>query len=261
MESKKEHSNNGQAQLDYKQLADAVYYRKSTRNYADTAVDILQADGDLVKAFGLISLCPNLKTAVRVLQSHEVNNKKAKYCIGFFSEDKPFAPENIGFVGQLLDLHLQSKGVATCWWGMKKPKKEFKRDGELNCLITMMAGRGKEEQSRQYPNDFRRKKAADIVVYGDFLDDKLVEAVRLAPSAVNRQPWLIGKDGNRYNFYLKNSLSPLDLIIGDMRRIDLGIALAHLFVAAKADGYGVEFDFKGNDSGGNKFIAGVKVRK
>jgi len=251
--------------IDYKQLADAIYYRKSTRSYSDEIVPLLENSGDLVEAFGLISLVSDIKVSVRVLESHEVKNKKAKYCIGFYSEDKPLALENVGFIGQQLDLILQSQGIATCWWGMKKPKKEFKKVDGLECFITMMAGIEAKDEKREYPNGFKRKAVADIIVSdvaSDELSDKFIEAVRIAPSAVNRQPWLIEKVVNdTYNFYLKKSSNPLDLIIGDMRNIDLGIATAHLFVQAKAEGLNTEFNFVGEDNGKHKFIAGVRAWK
>jgi len=274
-----------ETKFDYKQMADAIYSRKSTRDYNDMTVDALENSGDLVQAFGLIPLVADIKVSVRVLASHEVKNKKAKYCIGFYSstsegcgqtefvhdrarktskgdslysEDKPLALENVGFIGQQLDLILQSQGIATCWWGMKKPKKEFKQVDGLNCFITMMAGMPTKDEVRKYPDGFKRKAAVDIII-GGAESDKYIEAVRVAPSAVNRQPWLIEKVGDKYNLFLKKSSNPLDLIIGDMRNIDLGIAAAHLFVQAKADGKEVEFDFVGSDSGKHKFIVGARV--
>ncbi|MCL2848165.1 MAG: hypothetical protein FWE13_05420 [Firmicutes bacterium] len=110
----------------------------------------------------------------------------------------------------------------------------------------------------------KRKAAADIIVgdvASDELSGRLIEAVRIAPSAVNRQPWLIEKTDDKYYFYLKKSSNPLDFIIGDMRNIDFGIAIAHLFVSAKAEGFNTEFNFVGNDNGKHKFIAGVRVWK
>ncbi|MCL2847285.1 MAG: hypothetical protein FWE13_00850 [Firmicutes bacterium] len=257
-------------ELDYKKLADAIYYRKSTRSYSDKVCELLENKGDLVVAFGLEALLPDIKVSVRVLESHEVKNKKAKYCIGFYSEDKPLALENIGFIGQQLDLLLQSEGIATCWWGMKKPKKEFKCVDGLDCFITMMAGKAKVDEKRAWPDDFKRKDTWSIVLgdYRDLLqeetrieDSRFLEVVRVAPSAVNRQPWLVKKVEGKYNFYLKNSKNPLDIIIGDMRNIDLGIAIAHFFVQAKAEGFNTEFGFGGTDSDKHKFVVGVSVWK
>ncbi|MCL2234194.1 MAG: hypothetical protein FWC02_00770 [Firmicutes bacterium] len=259
----------------YKQLSDAIYHRKSTRDYSDTVVDVLENKGDLIDDFGLVAMVADIKVSVKVLARHEVRNKKAKYCIGFYSEEKPLALENIGFIGQQLDLILQSLGISTCWWGMKKPKKEFKQVEGLECFITMMAGMSAKQGEREYPKDFKRKSAADIVInnmmkmsaseisdvisYNGVASNNLIEAVRVAPSAVNRQPWLIENIGDKYNFYLRNSNNPLDMIIGDMRNIDLGIAVAHLFVQAKSDGKEVEFDFAGSNSGKHKFVVGARV--
>lgn len=67
-----------------------------------------------------------------------------------------------------------------------------------------------------------------------------LEMVRLAPSAVNKQPWrVIVKDGAAH-FYCKRSKG-----FGggklDMQMIDMGIALCHFDVTAKACGLDVEF--------------------
>ena len=88
-------------------------------------MDCLESKVDLVEAFGLIPLVTDIRVSVRVLESHEVKNKKAKYCIGFYSEDKPLALENVGFIGQQLDLILQSQGIATCWWGWEQAIKRL----------------------------------------------------------------------------------------------------------------------------------------
>jgi hypothetical protein len=50
-------------------------------------------------------------------------------------------------------------------------------------------------------------------------------------------------------------------MIGKMRHIDMGIALAHLFVKAKAQGKQVSFDFKGNNIKQGKFIASIMEKK
>ena len=55
---------------------------------------------------------------------------------------------------------------------------------------------------------------------GDLAD--ALEAVRLAPSAVNRQPWRAVYDGDAVHFYKTRSAGAFDL-----HKIDLGIALCH----------------------------------
>ena len=62
-----------------------------------------------------------------------------------------------------------------------------------------------------------------------------LEAVRLAPSAVNKQPWRVVLSGNRAHFYENRSRGYND---GewDIQKIDMGIALCHFEVAAKDTG-------------------------
>jgi nitroreductase len=139
---------------------------------------------------------------------------------------------------------------------MKLPKKEYKKIDGLSCIITMTAGYPQNNEIRTYPDGFKRNPAKDIII-GDAASDNLIEAVRIAPSAVNLQPWLIEKTGNRYNFYLRPPKSIMDKMIGKMRYIDIGIAMAHLFIQAKADGLNVSFDFNGKDINQGKFIAGI----
>ena len=93
----------------------------------------------------------------------------------------------------------------------------------------------------------------------DEVSTGLLEAARVAPSAVNLQPWLIQKADNRYNFYLRPPRGIIERLIRKMRYIDIGIAMAHMAVQAKADGLKVSFDFEGNDTEQGKFIAGIIV--
>ena len=51
-----------------------------------------------------------------------------------------------------------------------------------------------------------------------------LEAVRLAPSAVNKQPWRIVRRGSAFHFYEEHSLGGAEW---DMQKLDMGIALYH----------------------------------
>ena len=67
-----------------------------------------------------------------------------------------------------------------------------------------------------------------------------LEAVRLAPSAVNRQPWRAVVTENAVHFYKKGKVPPT-ASTGDMQKIDLGIALCHFRLAAEEAGISAEF--------------------
>jgi len=66
-----------------------------------------------------------------------------------------------------------------------------------------------------------------------------LEMVRLGPSASNKQPWRIVKDGNLWHFYLQRtksyppSLASKLLKIADLQRVDIGIAMCHFELTAK----------------------------
>lgn len=52
-----------------------------------------------------------------------------------------------------------------------------------------------------------------------------LEMVRLAPSAGNKQPWRAIVDGDKVHFYEQKSMK--DSSLGDIQKVDMGIALAH----------------------------------
>jgi nitroreductase len=240
---------------DYKRLAETIYTRKAVRVFSDAAADILESDTDLIEAFGVQPLMKDIKVKVKVFRKGEVKNDRSPYCIAFYSEEKPFYRENIGFIGQQIELELQSQGLGTCWWGMKKPKREYKKVDGLACVITMTAGQPQKAETRTYPAGFKRKETSEIIV-GTTDADRLIETVRIAPSAVNLQPWLVEKEGNKYNFFIRKPKG-MERMINDMRHIDMGIAMAHLYIQAKADGQNVSFSFEGKSIKQGSYVASV----
>ena len=243
---------------DYKNLAETIYKRKSIRKYSRDPVEFLDKDIDLIKELDIKPLIDNIKVKVKILRKEEVKNDRSDYCIAFYSEEKPHNLENIGFIGQQVELALQFKGIGTCWWGMKKPKKEYKNIDGLSCIITMTAGYPKVKVERAYPEGFSRKANKEIFI-GNLIPDNYSEVIRIAPSAVNLQPWLIEKTGNKFNFYLRPPKSLIEKMIKDMRQLDMGIAMAQFFIQVKADGKNVSFDFIGNDAKFGKFVASAVV--
>lgn len=69
-----------------------------------------------------------------------------------------------------------------------------------------------------------------------------LEMVRLAPSATNRQPWRAVVDGGRVHFYEQKSLK--DSALGDIQKVDIGIALCHFDLVMEEDGASGRFLFE-----------------
>lgn len=85
--------------------------------------------------------------------------------------------------------------------------------------------------------------------------------VRLAPSAVNKQPWRIVVTDHTVNFYLRRSKGFGKEGKLDMQMIDMGIALCHFALTAKECGLKIEF-VKNNlelFSGDMQYIASYKI--
>ena len=77
-----------------------------------------------------------------------------------------------------------------------------------------------------------QEKAGDLAVP--------LEMVRLAPSAVNRQPWRVVVKENAAHFYLKRAKGMGGGAL-DMQKIDMGIALCHFDLAAHEAGLAPRF--------------------
>ena len=73
---------------------------------------------------------------------------------------------------------------------------------------------------------------------------EVLEAVRLAPSAVNRQPWRVVVTDSAAHFYKKTSKGFVSEANGDMQKIDMGIALAHFALAAEERGLPLRFELE-----------------
>ena len=72
---------------------------------------------------------------------------------------------------------------------------------------------------------------------GVFLD--ALEMARWAPSAANKQPWRAVVDGDTVHFFEEKTMK--DSPLGDIQKVDVGIALAHFDLTMQEDGYGGHF--------------------
>ena len=69
---------------------------------------------------------------------------------------------------------------------------------------------------------------------GQFRD--ALEMVRLAPSAGNKQPWRAVVCGDTVHFYEKKAKAMSNNPLGDIQKVDVGIALAHFDLTLKETG-------------------------
>ena len=196
-----------------------IYHRKSCRSFTGRPVD-----GEMMEtilSFEPKPLYPDCKVRMDIVSRDQVKcicPWTTPQLIAIYAEEAEGYPENIGFLFQQMDLYLQTLGLGVCWLGMGRmnPKTTTAVEG-MKFVILLAFGHPKGDQLRQDLKGFKRKPPEKIA---DRADPRL-EPARLAPSAVNSQPWYFTHENDIIHMHCSKKGS----------RLDAGIALAHLYVA------------------------------
>jgi nitroreductase len=230
--------------MDNAKFYDTMFKRKSVRKYDMSPLDDKTLND--IKSFisNINPLISGIKTDLQVISQNDVKSFmsiKAPHYVVVFSENRDGYLTNVGFMLQQLDLYLSANGLGACWQGMAKPAKDIVSKSELEFVIMLAFGKPAEELYRNDRSQFKRNSIEAIRDKTDF--DELLEAVRIAPSATNSQPWHFDIEGTKlYANCIK--LNPIKAIIMEkMNKIDMGIGLCHLSIAAKHSGKEVNFLF------------------
>ncbi|MCR5324071.1 MAG: nitroreductase family protein [Lachnospiraceae bacterium] len=193
---------------------------------------------------------------------------------------KPYADVAFGYSFEKLVLYAWTLGIGTVWIGGTMKRELFEsaakvEDGELmpcisplgyparkRSLMESMMRRGAGSDSRMSADKlFFNEKWGDVLE-PDTSMAEILEMVRWAPSAVNKQPWrIITKDGT-YHFYEKKDRGYDRDKTGDLQKIDVGIALCHFIMGIEEKGmaYEVHIEDPGIDIPDNtEYIVSVKV--
>ena len=168
----------------------------------------------------------------------------------------PYADVAFGYSFEKLVLYAWSLGIGTTWIGGTMKREVFEKaagleDGEMMPCISPLGypanrlsikealmRRGVGADNRMPAEKIFFDGVWDAVLPGEKqapISD-LIEMVRLAPSAVNKQPWRIIVSGNDYHFYEKHDKGYVNEKVGDMQKIDIGIALCHFMSGLEAQG-------------------------
>lgn len=167
--------------------------------------------------------------------------------------------EDFGYQMEALILAATDLGLGTCWLGGSFTQSSFARQIEIAVgeIVPAVTATGYAVQHSPYSRLVRQQVGADRRLpwsqlffaerFGDALspDDagpyaQPLEMVRLAPSASNKQPWRLVKEGDAWHFYLqrtpnygRGSLIFNLLRLADLQRVDMGIALCHFEFTAR----------------------------
>jgi nitroreductase len=168
----------------------------------------------------------------------------------------PFDLLDFGYLFELLVLRATDLGLGTCWLGGTYRRSDFARAlklqrGELlpavspvgiparrRSLVDRLFRLGAGSKTRRPRQDLFFDRAGGPLepqrepeAYRE-----AIEAVRLAPSASNRQPWRIVHDEGGFHFFLDRTPGYLRSTRVDLQRLDIGIAMAHFELALRAAG-------------------------
>ena len=203
-------------------MNEIICKRKSIRKYDLTPLDDATLEKIQAKIEKVTPLYPDIRYSVEIVSKTKgLFSVKAPHYLIFGSEEKDGSYENIGFIGQQLDLFFSESGLGACWLGAAKPAE--KEASALPFVICMSFGKPAEPLHRTL-SEFKRKPLAEI---SEGTDARL-EAVRLAPSAVNAQNWYFVAEDENIHCYRKKSNHLLGFMYNKLHCIDMGIALCHI---------------------------------
>lgn len=210
---------------------------------------------------GMRPLFPDIRTEFKVVGPGDVKGLfkvKAPYYLVAFSEGKEGDAANAGFMLQQADLYLASIGLGACWQGSPKLARGSRSISSLEPVVLLAFGIPKGVSQRHDISEFDRKPLTELTeIRGQ---DDILEAARLAPSALNRQPWYF----NNGELGSINVFSARSSTMDRLNQVSAGIALCHMWLAAAHAGQGVGFDQEPDESPappGYSYIATMVVKR
>jgi len=243
-------------------LAQLIRERRSVRAYSGQAIPAA-ASTELATACGALTRGP-LGTECRILLLSNVWTiwGARRFLVGA-ARGGPHALTDLGRLLEELVLRAAGLSLGTCWIGLGFPQAAFAAamamaPGEiLPAVIAVGVPSGRKTAyglaARLATGASRRKSWGELFFDGDFRAPLsapgggatppgpgagpfalALEMVRLAPSAQNRQPWRVVREGPeeraRYHFFRQQ---PAGLLSSrpDWLRLDVGIAMAHFELA------------------------------
>ena len=249
-------------------VTDVIRQRFSCRSYLETALEekkravlagFLSSNGagpfGARTRFELVAATEHDRKALRGLGTYGFIKGATGFIIGAVG-DGPQNLEDFGYLMERAVLLATDLGLGTCWLGGSFTKSSFARrisarDSEsvpAVCSIGYAADSPRNTTLRQ------RLGATDRLAWEKMFFDRRfgaplspqaagalavpLEMVRRGPSASNKQPWRIVKDGGAWHFYVQRTPGYRDqwiarlLNIADIQRIDMGIAMSHFELTA-----------------------------
>ena len=240
-------------------LYEAIYKRKSTRNYSKDALPKNILENINKKISSADTLFHDSKTEFRTTKQAEIENFlsgligsygkiEAPHYIVAFSNGTNKDLVNLGYTLEKIVLEITRLELSTCWMGSHFDKEALKNEfGEVEglkpqALLAFGMPEKGENALRPDPAEASRKDLSEILLNNaeGLPEDwsRILDAARMAPSAMNSQPWRFDWKEKWIHMYLESGegiINKLGTVLGnleEMNKIDAGIALRHIKIAA-----------------------------
>lgn len=252
-------------------VIDAIKSRRSVRTFDGRRLS--EEDLGLISACAVSSLNPyDIPIEWKILSAKE-SGLSSSVIVGtdIFIAGKmknvPHAEEAFGYSFEKIVLYAESIGIGTTWIAGTMNRAAFERaielgEDEVMPCVSPLGYPAKKMSVREAV--MRKGVKADVRFdFGDlFFKESFstplnsaaagelgtaLEMVRLAPSAVNKQPWRLVVDGDTVHFYEKRSKGYVKDNGWDLQKIDIGIAMCHFASTIEESGKSVELSL--NDPG------------
>jgi nitroreductase len=196
-------------------------------------------------------LCLVVESVTDVFRGIIGSYGKIKYAPAFIAfignMDSNSVQEEVGYTGEGIILEATALGLNTCWVaGFFKPDSVASlvaiKDNERVLAVTPVGYARKNESLEEklmtgFGRTHRRLPASKLISGSsqDGLPEWVrasIQAARLAPSAVNRQPWGFDVEDDGITVHVRTSEPGFNV----SKRLDCGIAMLHIELAALSHG-------------------------
>ena len=211
--------------------------------------------------FELVAAREQDQKALKDLGTYGFIKGATGFIIGVIQDDEKNL-EDFGYLMESIILFATDYGLGTCWLGGTFTKSSFSErvsphPGELIPAVSAVGYCAKKP--RRLGTFIRNRAGADSRLSWEklFFDSRYgmplsrqeagdyaiaLEMARWGPSASNKQPWRVIKDGDMWHFYLRREPGYRErrlvrlFTVADMQRIDMGIAMCHFELMARDQG-------------------------
>ena len=210
-------------------LYNMIFKRKSFHLFRNRCEDTISDTEiqEIYDAYSSFDSLYDIKTKIKIISGNEAPNYRGEdLCILMFSEKKDGYLQNIGYLGEQLDLYLVSKDIGTLWFGIAKSNEVYEG---LDYVIMFKIAKMPSDKFRSDMYKSKRK-AIEEIWKGNDLD--IGNIVRFSPSACNSQPWFVENIDDQLYVYRKSKSGKVGIMPKNAsvyyNQIDIGIFMCIL---------------------------------